>query len=261
MTAKCVHENRHQSLSGSDSKSNTPNSQQRPTNDGNVGGGECDSRCSSGGAFTMKPKSVEGEMMSKESSPEYDDKTSTNAREKRLKSLTRKISCPQINMNSWSGVQTEEGYSSGSVTLPESGTQYLALVGSLLSELSPDSDLNQMYFIEIALVSSIQSLKLSLDFYRFFMFHSKCQRLSEPVAAFLQTGGKASDSIIDDNTNERLYLQNLYLDTLEVETMLYDCLDRFRHYKGRAFATKHIQKLQKAVNKVKNSQNQGIFSL
>ncbi|KAJ6215934.1 hypothetical protein RDWZM_010434 [Blomia tropicalis] len=123
----------------------------------------------------------------------------------------------------------------------------------------PNLSINLSYFIETSLITTIQSLKLLLDFYRYFRFG-----MNDP----LKSNGPSNDSGIgsialtlqsneqlnvdqSENDQHRLTLQNLYLDVLDVESMLFDCLEKFKHSSNwPIFVTKYVERLQKAVDKI-----------
>ena len=131
-----------------------------------------------------------------------------------------------------------------------------------------NSSTNLSNFIEMSLITSIQSLKLSLDFYRYFMSiksdstdsgmgtigniaTEQQQQQSDQTTNLLVIPTISKPESFENNKQQQFILQNLYLDVLEVETMLYDFLSRFKNSPNwPIFVAKYIHQLQKAIDKV-----------
>ena len=218
-----------------------------------------------------------------------------------LGSSYRKFSCPHINFNfshsshtnlksdnnvhgdPFSGQQSMLQTTANSVdqickpTLQQSSNfdpnESLNMVSqnltSMLTDLNSNSNLNLGNFIGTALNTSVQSLKLSLEFYRYFMLvktdsvdSGTCDQFSELSAsdddtakALVKQNPTLKERIRSmkslESDQQRLSLQNLYVEVLEVEKMLHNCLEKFKKSQyWPIFISKHINQLQKAIEKV-----------
>lgn len=163
--------------------------------------------------------------------------------------------------------------SGGHLPRSRSQTQSQLTIEQLLQlQLAPlDTKVSMSYAVETALLVSIQSLRLSMDFYRFFssrqqQFFGRQPVVSETTTTtttnkVVETEEKSTETTSAYSSSERrqllhdrqrLIFQNLYLDVLEVETILYDSLVKFRHSAAdwATFALNYHRMLQKAINKV-----------
>lgn len=184
----------------------------------------------------------------------------------------RKHSCPNLDLNKTSSLQpdktsqSKEFDSNCDVQVsrgPLNGAAnkvYSTYSSSPTQEMDKHKTSSKRdfhYLVEAALITSIQSLKLSLEFYRYFIRNAPSDQPetgSQSRFDSATNGGPMQENPTNPlfNMNEqRVKYRNLYMDVLEVESLLYDCMVNFKHTSHwPIFSNKYTNMLNTVIQKV-----------